>query len=92
MATDPSAKPGHGGQTSATDTRWHVKSIRFLVEADYLWQAIGCAILGVLGLGALVFAIVEFNPLALAFALVALPLAAIVWLAAKALRDAQRET
>jgi hypothetical protein len=68
-----------------------VKSIRFLVQADYLWQAIGCAILGVVGLGALVVAIVQFNLVALAFALVALPLATIIWLAARALRDSQRE-
>ena len=91
MATDPSTKPGQDTRTSTTGTPWHVKSGRFLVEADYLWQAIGCAILGVVGLGALVVAIVEFNLLALAFALVALPLVAVVWLAARALRDAQRE-
>ena len=43
------------------------------------------------GVGALVYALLEFSLLALAFALVALPLALIMWRVAKGVRDASRD-
>ena len=95
MATDPSTRPANtSAPASVPHTRWYARSqaYRFLVEADYLWRSIGAAILGVVGVVALIVAVVTFNGVALALGLIFLPFALILWLSAKGVRDAGRES
>jgi hypothetical protein len=64
---------------------------RFFVEAGYTYDMLWVAVLGVGGIGALVFAIFALNGVAFALALVALPLAFIMWCIAKGGRDVGRD-
>jgi hypothetical protein len=62
---------------------------RFFVEAGYAYDMLWVVVLGVGGIGAAV-AIFTLNGVAFALALIAVPLASIMWCIAKGIRDAGR--
>ena len=82
-------KPDSSGRTS-----WYAKSksYRFLVEAGFAWDMTGVVVAGVVGVGALAVAIFTLSGVALACALICLPLAFILWAIAKGSRDAGRDS
>jgi len=67
-------------------------AFRFFVKTDYVLQVVYASILAAGGLVALVVAIFTINDFAVALALILLPGAYIVWLVAKGMRGASRES
>ena len=65
---------------------------RFFVDAGFAWDMMAVVVAALAGVGALLYAIFNLSVLALALALVALPLAFILWCIAKGVRDVGRDS